>query len=414
MLVLKKVEVERYKAYSQTCTVEIRPLTILVGKNNSGKSALARVLPLIAGGFLAGRQNTGPLPLGSFGLVHGESSQDIVTDKTPHGQARFALTLADGDDEIAVDFTVQNVSKLAQRRQVVDRWVLEQPGGERLSLRRRDVDDPIYRVEFEGRTDEYELDWQGLVPYPPTACETFSHPWYKNTLAKLTDWAARLRYLQSPRKLIRSPFPVPAEPPVTLGADGSAAPLMLALRETIMELANKWFREAFNVKLALRYEVSQASLEIHSDSSAPSIDISQAGQGLSQVLPVVVQLLSAAEQNSSLDIIEHPEAEIHPQAHTAVADLIIESLGASPRPLIIETHSEELLLRVRREIAEGNLAPDKLAIYWIECEAGDGATARRIEITPDGAGENWPEGVFLESYEEVIAIRRAARNRKQR
>jgi predicted ATPase len=130
------------------------------------------------------------------------------------------------------------------------------------------------------------------------------------------------------------------------------------------------------------------------------------------VLPVAIQCITASEAGAGVDIIEHPEAELHPRAHTGIADLIVSHLPGLERPVIVETHSEVLLLRVRRKVAEDALKPEDVAIYWVgrDDETGD-ASVQKVEISESGDVSNWPEGVFQEDYEEVVAIRREARRR---
>lgn len=63
---LRSFGLERYKGYAQRAEVEIAPLTILVGSNNSGKTALAQAVPLLAGGLSPSDGNERePLPLES-------------------------------------------------------------------------------------------------------------------------------------------------------------------------------------------------------------------------------------------------------------------------------------------------------------------------------------------------------------
>ncbi len=75
--------------------------------------------------------------------------------------------------------------------------------------------------------------------------------------------------------------------------------------------------------------------------------------------------------------------------------------------MVVETHSESVVLRIRRRIAEG-LSPDKVALVYVE-DAGEGSRLRPIPVRPDGEVEWWPEGVFSEAFVEVKAIRRAQR-----
>ena len=77
---------------------------------------------------------------------------------------------------------------------------------------------------------------------------------------------------------------------------------------------------------------------------------------------------------------------------------------------VVETHSEGLLLRVRRRVAEGAFDPSDLAVYFVDRTAG-GSFIRAIQVNRDGELSEWPEGVFLGSYHEVLAIQRAIRSR---
>ena len=73
---LRKLIVERYKGYAQRAEVELAPLTILVGPNNSGKTALAQAIQLLAGGMSpSGKDTSEPLPLESAGIQHGRLSR---------------------------------------------------------------------------------------------------------------------------------------------------------------------------------------------------------------------------------------------------------------------------------------------------------------------------------------------------
>lgn len=82
---ITSLTVERYKLYERACTLELRPLTLLIGSNNAGKSALARALPLVLGALARGVADEQVLPLESFGLTHGRSFEDLITDRAVHG-----------------------------------------------------------------------------------------------------------------------------------------------------------------------------------------------------------------------------------------------------------------------------------------------------------------------------------------
>ena len=88
---LRKFSLERYKGYAELAEVELAPLTILVGANNSGKTALAQAVQLLAGGLASSEKDTSePLPLESGGIHHGETFEDLVTGRAVHGWLRLS------------------------------------------------------------------------------------------------------------------------------------------------------------------------------------------------------------------------------------------------------------------------------------------------------------------------------------
>lgn len=117
--------------------------------------------------------------------------------------------------------------------------------------------------------------------------------------------------------------------------------------------------------------------------------------------------LTADQSGPGVDIIEHPETGLQPAAHAHVAELFLEHLAKRERSMILETHSEMILLRTRRWIAEKRLSPEDVLVYWLYVDPDDGAGLRKITINERGQIGNWPHGIFLEDYQEVSAIRRA-------
>ncbi len=414
---------ERYKAFQLPCEIEIRPLTILVGANNAGKSALARAVPLLAGGLQKRdvSAKTPPLPLASCGLMHGDSFEELIAGRSVHGSIRLEADFRALREGIALAVVVQNVvSPGEETRQVITRWGLTLTGGRQIDIERPRLDSSRHRITITMRGAAVELGgevaWAGLIPHSDELqMEAPEHLWAKDALAAISSWANGLRYLQSPRDRVTSRFRTPSSTPKALGLSGHEAPFMLAASDDLLREAQGWFSTTFGVKLDVRQQVDTSIIEVVQAPGRTPVSIAQVGQGLSQVLPVVIQCITAKEAGPGVDILEHPEAELHPRAHTAIADLIVARRPGHVRPIIVETHSEVLMLRIRRKVAEGTLNPDDMAIYWVglDDEAGS-VSVQKVEINKSGDVSNWPEGVFQEDYEEVVAIRRAARQRGER
>ena len=408
---LRSLSVERYKGYAEPTILELAPLTILVGANNAGKSALAQAGQLVAGGLAAVDRGTRePLPLESGGIQHGDTFEDLVTGRSAHGRVGLGVSLVTGGSELSFHSTVQNVVAPDQTsaRRIV-KWQMASGGGtihaERLSL----DESPNYRVSLTGGTAQIRpLLWRGLLPLEPRSLA----PWVGASVGTLRSWARGVRHLRCPRTLIPSPFPTGGPAPPELGVDGRNAPLILAADDQLRDAVRSWYRDAFGVSLEIRAQGAYSELVVGGSAWHSDVQLGHSGAGLAQALPVVVAVLTAANEGPGVDVIEHPEAELHPAAHAAIAELLLSCLPGPERPVIVETHSEMLLLRARRWIAEGRLSPDQVLIYWINRDFERGSMIRKIRITEDGGVDGWPDDVFIETYEEVLAIRRAGRKNR--
>lgn len=118
--------------------------------------------------------------------------------------------------------------------------------------------------------------------------------------------------------------------------------------------------------------------------------VDEYGTGLSQLLPVLALTLIA--EKDSWVIIEQPELHLHPLAQRRLADFFM--VLSSERKLLIETHSEYLITRLRRNAAMGALEVGKLpapSVYFVEQDAKVGSKVTRAEIDSSGSDYDWPE-----------------------
>ena len=407
---LRKLGVERYKGYTQRAEVQLAPLTILVGPNNSGKTALAQAIQLLAGGLTpSGPEASEPLPLESGGLRHGETFEDLVTGRSVHGWLRMSAALMDDTGETSLSATIRNVvtPNRPSARQIAE-WHLASGGNEIVAQRQSFDDRSDYRISVSGSASQpRQLVWRGLLPLQSGNLAD----WAEARVHALRNWAPGVRHLRCPRSLLASPFATPENSPTVLGPNGQQAPLALAADHELRESVRKWYRDAFGETIDVAAQGSYSELVAGSPARDTNVPLVQSGRGLSHVLPVVVMALTAAAAGPGVDVIEHPEAELHPAAHAKVAELLLANLPGPIRPMVVETHSEMMLLRARRWVAEGRLPAGNVLVYWIHAEPGSGSVPRKIGITERGEMDSWPDGVFIEDYEEILAIRRAARTK---
>ncbi len=117
------------------------------------------------------------------------------------------------------------------------------------------------------------------------------------------------------------------------------------------------------------------------------VNIADVGFGVSQVLPVLVSLLVAKE--GQVVYIEQPELHLHPNAQLKLAQPIVDAANRGVR-VIIETHSELLLLGIQILVAEGHIEPSKIGLNWFELD-DEGITRRTLaEFDEKGRFGDWP------------------------
>jgi len=124
------------------------------------------------------------------------------------------------------------------------------------------------------------------------------------------------------------------------------------------------------------------------DSENDMVSIADVGIGVSQVLPVLVTLLVA--KPGQLIYIEQPELHLHPRAQVALANILADAAKRDVR-VVIETHSELLLLAVQSLVAERQLSPDLVKLHWFT-RGDDGITkVSSADLDEAGAFGDFPE-----------------------
>ena len=129
------------------------------------------------------------------------------------------------------------------------------------------------------------------------------------------------------------------------------------------------------------------------------------GFGVSQVLPIIYESFSLANGWTNLLMIEQPELHLHPRLQLNLANLFVELIKVQDNQqtpqLIVETHSENLILRIQNLVKQGVLSPDEVQIIYVGSNENTGSWHKEIKLLPDGQlADEWPGGFFTERLEE--------------
>ncbi|BBC23334.1 DUF3696 domain-containing protein [Pseudanabaena sp. ABRG5-3] len=140
--------------------------------------------------------------------------------------------------------------------------------------------------------------------------------------------------------------------------------------------------------------------------------ITDVGFGVSQVLPILV-LCYYAPKGATL-IFEQPEIHLHPSVQAGLADIFIEVIKTRNIQIIIESHSEHLLRRLQRRMAEekDGFTNEDAALYFCKMDNQGDSELVPLEIDTYGNICNYPEGFFGDEMGDLVAMTEAAINRQ--
>lgn len=139
-------------------------------------------------------------------------------------------------------------------------------------------------------------------------------------------------------------------------------------RTFLWDALDEW---AYHLKVASEIHVERRnsfgySVTVENTQNKKS-DIMNVGIGTSQVLPVLITGL-LSENNETL-IFEQPELHLHPYSQSRLADFFV-MLAKNRRRVIVETHSEYMILRLRYHILTEHLGEDQLVINFFQNKSG--------------------------------------------
>lgn len=156
-------------------------------------------------------------------------------------------------------------------------------------------------------------------------------------------------------------------------------------------------------------------LELFAHDKNP-VAFADVGSGIGYVLPVLIVL--ADIESDGISIIEQPELHLHPKLQGDLGDLIFQK-GLDVSPLVIETHSEHLILRLLRRVRESyeasvrasyDSAPDlskallgkDLHFYYFQPISDTETRVHSLNVSPSGRFyEPWPDGFFEERNSDL-------------
>lgn len=353
--------IEGYRAFSSPTTLSLRRLTVIFGKNNSGKTTLTR-LPLFIGASL----NSAELySLVAGRLRLGNSFRDLASRHDPHPAVSYWVVREDG------------------QRWRTDLQVVSHALTETVQIR---------AVDANG------LEVDHPISAPGSLFESISGD-VSETIESVRASVVRsfdgMLHVPSARPDISPVYEIRAPANYSV----AEAPYLLQEKDELLAAVSSWFEVWFN-GIQIEVERNDYSFRLTTNSDSVGVNFASSGRGLQALLPLVVLLkaVSLGVINTPLVVLEEPEAHLHPSAHVAIAELVAEASGHAQ--VLTETHSENFILRLRRKVASEEIPSESLRLLYVD----DHAQVSTIDVAADGSVSDWPEGVFAYDVEEARAI----------
>jgi predicted ATPase len=499
---LTAISIERFKSFKQATRIELAPLTVIVGRNNSGKSSLIQSLLLLKQTLADPRPD---VMLRLEGMVEAFNLREITFGRPEKADVVEGPVIElEWESEVDVAAALAgtpDLNNLATLSGV--EWLRNPPGRKTLRtalrLQAAEIDGAAQIEHIELRslgsdnpptlavsypTLRFDLvkwggeQWPGLevdmvhfIPYlridRTTLGRSDLHRAWHNAylvlfaqpLEALKSLLADLHYLGSLRQQPPSLFKLSTTTPSEIGVHGELAAALLQrrqgeivhflpladvsdssidIRDEVLGLplvdAVNHTMAAMSVKAPLRVEEIQdvGFRLLFGDASLVHV-----GRGLSYLLPLVelglfadplrfkggpgsMPLAAYREQCKSFTHIalEEPEAHLHPKVASRLAHWLV-SLARANRRLIVETHSDHLVRRLRGLAARAGAGSEleqwllqNVVILSVEQDVDGSSRVASSRLTAEGGVEQtWPADFMDESADEESSIYYARLNK---
>lgn len=150
-------------------------------------------------------------------------------------------------------------------------------------------------------------------------------------------------------------------------------------------------------------------VRVRKTQSSPEVLLTDVGFGVSQILPVLASCFYLPE--GSTIIFDQPDIHLHPSVQAGLADVFIEAQEFNGVQILFESHSEHLLRRLQRRVAEEKIDDNEVNLYF--CSNDDDGSSRlsHLELDEFGNISNWPMDFFGDQFGEIAAMSDAALRR---
>jgi predicted ATPase len=447
---LTNFQLVNFKSWKDTDPIRLAPLTVFFGRNSSGKSSLLQANLLM-------KQTAESLdPKQVLDLGSSDSYTDLGTyrdlilnhNTQYHLRLYFSWTLPDivtlrhvgsrplsaGSFGFMVEIGQERGKTLELGELVVHemKYDIGSQGTRSVGLKRNDFGE--FELETRGITITRRRGRPSSLP-GPVKCYGFPDAVYNayqnaDFLAELSlrfdDLMSGISYVGPLRERPQRSYQWRGSSPASVGPRGeNTVAAILAARRQNRKMGRDsskgrpyrsfegnlgyWLNRLGVIDDFAVEEIASGTdlyeLRVTVSGGTTRVSVTDVGFGVSQVLPVLVQVFYAPRQSTV--ILEQPEIHLHPAAQSELGDVLLAANRDNEVQLLVETHSEHLLRRLQRRIAEGEVSDEDVALYFVETHRGESQIYELI-IDQYGNITNWPADFFGDEIGDLSAMTEAA------
>ncbi len=421
---IKQLNLSNFRIFDNEVTVRFRPITVLIGKNNAGKSSIIKFLLML--------QQSLDLSSSEVLISDGRSVQlglfeHLKNSNTKKKNLNFRLDMS---GPISPGFPIMNYinnhnkglqptvdfTKFSYSCGATVAYAGRQHAGKdteiEITMLSEELNNFIFKrskkvlagVDFLDFTNNLTTEFQESIKEVNSEkrSEILS-----DTIIKFVAETEFVKIIRDQIQTLKHLLPVRNEPkksvidapppPGNVGQNGEYAlpHLKRILDEEVQgkDLVLKYLSSVASVA-GVRFDNMKYMIECLATNKETEAEthIGNFGFGVSQCIPIFVQGTIMPQYTSLM--VEQPEAQLHPTAQLEIGSFFADLWNQYSVGSIIETHSGNILLRLRKLVAEGKLKSDDISVAFFDIEDG-GAVIKNLDIDMNGTmGDGLPMEFF--------------------
>ncbi|MCY4313470.1 MAG: AAA family ATPase [Gammaproteobacteria bacterium] len=417
---LKELEISNFRNFNEAITVKFAPITVLIGRNNAGKSSIVKFLLMLQqslgtgkSGFLVSRGDK--TDLGSFHNLKNTSSRGR--------ELAYLLTLEDfisPRDSLSLYLQKKNKTLWPKNGAFQTAAIISYSkkipfqGKKHSFCLKIDGEEVIGRTAGINQNSSFLdfVDEQKSKNDAYTGSDSSAISAENACLEVIAKKLLTIRHISPDKKSVPRSFDTGEFlPDADVGQDGRFAlhhlrNLNEGGNQNEIDFINQYMEKVLDVT-SIRFTDSRegdlCQCWASNQNTAADSNLADFGHGVSQCFPLFVQ--GAIMPSYSTLICEQPESQIHSRAQLELGQYFADLWTNRKVSSIIETHSDSVLLRLRRLISTGKLQASDVNVVYLSIDDEKSVSVRNLSIESDGSMEDGlPMEFFHPNIWEVLEM----------